>query len=415
MDRELSATVQHQDKIKTYIRVGVIGILVVLGLLGFRMFLQPTVSKATLRTSVATVGAIEASLTASGVTVPETEEIITSPIAARIEKVMYRPGEKVTTGESVLQLDKESTLTSFAKLKDEQRLKQNKASKLRIDLQKDLNDLQAQYNIKQMRLKSLASVVADERYLLEIGGGTPENTKQAELNLKVAQLELKLLADQIQNKKQAMQADLKELGFELDIQGRDMAELQRTISQAEVKANRPGVVTWVNTDIGATVNKGDVLARVADLSSFKIKASISDAYAGQLHAGGPVIIRINDIDLRGLIATIEPTVTNGIVTFFVQLEEKNHALLRPNLRVEVYVVTTYKDKVVRVKNGPFYNGAYKQAIFVIKNDKAIRRQIDVGESNFDWVELKNNVAAGEEVIISDMKEYAHLAEINLKN
>jgi len=415
MDRELSVTVQRQDKIKTYSRIGVLSLLIILGLLGFRMFLKPSLSKATVRTAVATVGPIEASLTASGLTVPETEEIITSSIAARIEKVLYRPGEKVAAGESVLQLAKESTLTSFDKLKDEQRLKQNKASKLRIELQRDLNDLQAQYNIKKMQVKSLESMVADERYLLEIGGGTPENTKQAELNLKVAQLELKLLEDQIQNKKQAMQADLKELGFEMDIQGRDIAELERTINQAQVKANRSGIVTWVNTDIGAAVNKGDVLARVADLSSFKIKASISDAYAEQLQVGNPIIIRVNEQDLRGNIATIEPTVTNGIVTFFVQPDQKNHTLLWPNLRVEVFVVTAYKDKVVRVKNGPFYNGAYKQKVFVIKGDKAIRRQVDVGENNFDFVELKNHVAAGEEVIISDMKEYEHLEEINLKN
>ena len=193
--------------------------------MGLRLVLKPSVSKESIITAVATVGPIEATITASGVIVPETEEIISSPIPARIQKVLRQPGEKIKAGESVLELDKESTLTSFNKLKDEQQLKQNKATKLRIELQKDLNDLQAQYNIKKMRVKSLESVVADERYLLKIGGGTPENTRQAELNLQVAQLELKLLQDQIQNKKLAMQADLKELGFEMDMQARDIQEL----------------------------------------------------------------------------------------------------------------------------------------------------------------------------------------------
>jgi hypothetical protein len=35
----------------------------------------------------------------------------------------------------------------------------------------------------------------------------------------------------------------------------------------------------------------------------------------------------------------EPTVTNGVVTFFVQLNPRAHTLLRPNLRVEVFVIT----------------------------------------------------------------------------
>lgn len=415
MDRELPVAKRRKSKLKTYGQVSLVVLLVMFAFLGLRLVLKPTVSKADIITAVATVGPIETTLTASGVIVPETEEIISSPIPARIEKILRQPGEKIAAGESVLQLDKESTLNAYRKLKDEQLLKQNKASKLRIGLQKDLNDLQTQYNIKKMRVKGLVSVVADERYLLKIGGGTPENTRQAELNLQVAELELKLLQDQIQNKKAAMQADLKELGFEMDMQVRDIQELQRTINQAEITAHTPGVVTWVNTDIGANVNKGDIVARIADLSSFKVKASIADAYAEQLQPGGAVVVRVSDTDLRGTISTVEPSVANGIVTFFVQLNQKNHPLLRPSLRVEVYVVTSFKDKVVRVKNGPFYNGAHDQAIFVVQGDKAVRRLVQIGESNFDYVELKDKIAAGEEVIISDMKEYSHLSEVDLKN
>jgi HlyD family secretion protein len=415
MDRELPVAKRRKSKLKTYGQISLAAFLVILSFMGLRLVLKTSLKKADLTTAIAAIGPIEATVTASGVIVPETEEIIASPIPARIEKIMRQPGEKIMAGESVLQLNKESTLTTYNKLKDEQQLKQNKATKLRIELQKDLNDLQAQYNIKKMRVKSLESVVADERYLLKIGGGTPENTRQAELNLQVAQLELKLLQDQIQNKKVAMQADLKELGFEMDMQVRDIQELQRTISQAEITANKPGVVTWVNTEIGANVNKGDVVARVADLSSFKVKASIADAYADQLLPGGAVIVRVNDTDLRGTISTVEPAVANGIVTFFVQLDQKNHQLLRPSLRVEVYVVTSFKDKVVRVKNGPFYNGAHDQAVFVVQGNKAVRRTVQIGESNFDYVELKDKIAAGEEVIVSDMKEYSHLSEIDLKN
>jgi HlyD family secretion protein len=415
MDRQLAANTQRRTRIRRYSQIGLITLALALGVAGLRMWLQPALNKSELRTAVATIGALEASLTASGITVPETEEIITSPIQARIQQVLLQPGDKVTAGQPVLQLDKEATLTTYKKLQDEQQLKQNKASKLRIELQHDLNDLEAQHRIKQMRVKSLESVLSDEQYLLKIGGGTPENTRQAALNLQVAQLELQLLADQIGNKKQAVQADLKELGFELDIQSRDIRQLESTIGQADVKAGKGGVVTWVLTDIGAAVNQGDILARVADLSHFKIKATLSDAYAGALHLGGPVLVRVNEVNLRGVIANIEPTVSNGVVTFFVQLNQKAHALLRPNLRVEVFVVTSFRNRVIRVKNGPFYQGGRQQPLFVVRGNKALRRTVEIGESNFDFVELRTQVAAGEEVIISDMREYEHAAEISLKD
>jgi HlyD family secretion protein len=211
MDRELSVKTQRRSQLKTFSRMGLLALA--LGVAGLRMWLKPSLWKTELRTAVAARGSLEASLTASGITVPETEELITSPIQARIRQVLLQPGDRVALGESVLELDKETTLTTYKKLQDEHALKQNKASKLRIELQRDLNDLQAQHQIKQMRVKSLESLLADEQYLLKIGGGTPENTRQAELNLQVARLELQLLADQIKNKKQAMLADLKELGF----------------------------------------------------------------------------------------------------------------------------------------------------------------------------------------------------------
>jgi HlyD family secretion protein len=416
MDRELSADIQRRARLKTFIRLGLIGLVLALGLAGLRMWLKPALSRAQLRTAVATLGPLEASLSASGITVPATEEIITSPIQARLQRVFLQPGDKVAAGESVLELDKEATLTAYKKLQDEQQLKQNKASKLRIELQRDLNELQAQHRIKQMRVKSLESVLADEQYLLKIGGGTPENTRQAELNLQVARLELQLLSDQIRNKKQAMLADLKELGFELDIQSRDIRQLESTLGQAAIKAGRGGVVTWVNTEVGAAVNPGDMLARVADLSRFRIKATLSDAYAGQLHLGGPATVRVNERDLRGVIANIEPTVSNGVITFFVQLQHPQaHRLLRPNLRVEVFVVTSYRSKVIRVANGPFYQGGRRQPVFVVQGDKAVRRNVETGESNFDFVELKSQVAAGEQVVISDMRDYEHATEISLKD
>jgi HlyD family secretion protein len=415
MDRELSVNTQRRTRLKTYGRIGLLALALALGVAGLRMWLQPTLRKAEIRTAVAALGPLEASLTASGITVPETEEIITSPIQARIQQVLLQPGDRAAAGTPVLALDKEATLTSYKKLQDEQQLKQNKASKLRIELQRDLNDLQAQHRIKQMRVKSLESVLADEQYLLKIGGGTPENTRQAELNLQVARLELQLLSDQIKNKKQAMQADLKELGFELDIQSRDIRQLESTLGQADIKAGKGGVVTWVNTEIGAAVKPGDMLARVADLSRFKIKATLSDAYAGQLRLGGPALVRVNDQDLRGTIANIEPTVSNGVVTFFVQLDPKAHTLLRPNLRVEVFVITSFRSRVVRVKNGPFYQGGRQQPVFVVRGDKILRRMAEIGESNFDFVELKTQVAAGEEVVISDMRDYEHVAEITLKD
>jgi HlyD family secretion protein len=68
---------------------------------------------------------------------------------------------------------------------------------------------------------------------------------------------------------------------------------------------------------------------------------------------------------------------------------------------------------MRVGNGPAFKGALRQDIFVLKDGKAYRRTVDIGSSNFDFVQIKNHVTPGETVIISDMSEYKHLQEVDI--
>ena len=179
-------------------------------------------------------------------------------------------------------------------------------------------------------------------------------------------------------------------------------------------ATRSGVVTYVNKNIGANIKEGETLARIADLSSFKVTGSLSDNYLDQLHSGMPVIVRINDTQLRGNVSNVYPSVQNGIITFDIQLEERNNKQLRPNMKVDVYLVTAVHNKVMRVANGPAFKGGSPQDIFVLNNGKAERRSVHTGLSNFDFVELKDAVKPGDIVITSDMSEYKNSTELTIK-
>lgn len=414
MDQEIPLDIRKKESTARILKIiGGIAFLVIV-LVGFRMILKPTLEIKNIRTATAELGSIEATISASGIVIPEFEQVITSPITARINQVAFYSGDNVKAGESIMQLDKETILTDLEKLKDEQSLKINKAQQMQLLLEKNLSDLKSQYEIKKLQIASLESLLKDENHLKKIGGSSEYNVRAAELNLEIAKKEALLLEKQIQNQNEANAVDLRGLSFEIGIQEKEINEIERKIELAQVKAQQNGVITWVNDDLGTRVSEGEILAKVADLNSFKVEGSISDVYAGKLRNGGDVVVRINKTDLRGRITNIHPAVENGIITFIVKLEGKDHELLRSNLRVEVFVVTSFANEIVRVKNGPFYNGTVDQKVFVVKDGKAIRRKVDIGASNFDFVELKNGIEPGEEVIISDMEDYEHQKEIQLE-
>ncbi|MGY2134115.1 efflux RND transporter periplasmic adaptor subunit [Hymenobacter sp. HD11105] len=414
MDRAISPATHLQRRRRTWLLAGLVVLGAVAVLVAFRSVLQPSIKRQNILTTTAEIGDLEASLTATGFVIPGREAVITSPIQSTVRRVALAVGAAVQPGQTILELDKDLTSSELAKLQDAQLQNRNKSTQLNLTLERTLNDLRSQEQVQQVKIRSLESTLRDEEYLLKIGSGTAENVRQAELNLRLAKLELQRLQDQIRNQRQANAADARELGFTMQIQDRSITELARKLGQADISAQQPGVLTWVNEDIGATVNQGDVLARVADLSSFRVRATISDAYADALHVGDPVIVRINDTDLRGTISTVSPAADKGVVTFYAKLDEDHHPALRSNLRVDVYVVTKAHKGVLRVKNGPFYQGGNEQAVFVVEGDKAVRRTVRFGDSNFDFVQITDGLRPGDEIILTDTKDFIDTPELTIK-
>ncbi len=374
-----------------------------------------SIKKSAITTAVVEIGNIENTLNASGEILPEFEEIITSPIAASIQNVGVDAGSTVKSGQSVLMLDKSASQMEYEKQKFGLESKHNDIKKLKLELDKSFYDIKSNNSIKQLRINSLEADVENAKRLYKAGGGTREDVEKAELNLKVALLEKQQLENEIRSKQQTMQVEMREAGIAAAIQQNDLNELGRKLQLANVVAKRVGVVTWINKNIGATVQEGESLARIADLSSFKVQGSISDTYLGQLRNGMVAIVRINETQVRGTVINIQPSVQNGIVVFNIRLDEQNVALLRPNMKVDVFLVTASKNNVMRVANGPAFKGTPTQDIFVVVNGKAERRTVQTGLANFDWVEIKNNVKPGNVIITSDMTDYKNSKEITINN
>jgi len=413
MDRAIAASTQTRRQRRRWLLAAGLLVLGLVVVLAFRTVLKPSLRRGDILTAAVETGDVEASITAAGTIIPGREAVITSPIQSTIRRVAVVVGAPVKPGETILELDKELANSALAKLDDEQLRNHNKNSQLQLNLERSLNDLRVQAQVQAVKVRSLQSALRDEQQLLKIGGGTAENVRQAELNLTVAQLEAQRLARQIQTQQRSNAADVRELGYTVSMQQRSIAELATKLRQANISSQQPGVLTWVNDNLGSTVQAGDALARVADLRSFRVRATISDSYADQLHPGDSVVVRINDTDLRGTVGSISPAVEKGVVTFYAQLNNPHHPALRPNLRADVFVVTRAHHGVLRVKNGPYYAGGKEQPVFVLTDGRVVRRTVRFGDSNFDYVQIVGGLRAGEEIVVSDMKDHLDTPELNL--
>lgn len=415
MDKVIEEEVKAGRRKKTLWIIIAIVLIISLLIWLLRFSLSASIKKSTITTAVVEMGNIENTITASGEVLPEFEEIISSPINASVQSVQMDAGSQVKAGQSVLSLDKSSAQTDYEKLKFQLESKRNDVKKLRLELNKSFYDIKSNNDVKQLRINSLEADVENAKRLFKAGGGTKEDIEKVELNLKVARLEKQQLENEVKTKQQTMEVEMKEAEIAAAIQENDLRALERKLKLANIVASRDGVVTWVNKNIGANVHEGESLARIADLSSFKIQGRISDNYLDELRRGVTAIVRINETQLRGTVVNIQPSVQNSLVSFDIQLDERNNNLLRPNMKVDVYLVTASQNNIMRVTNGPAFKGASTQDVFVVNNNKAERRTIQIGMSNFDYVELKNNVKPGEVIIVSDMSSFKNAKEITINN
>jgi HlyD family secretion protein len=414
MDKNIEQEVLSGKKRKTVLYVLLGMILLVLVIFVIRYGLGSTLRQSEITTAVVSRGNIENTINASGEVLPEFEEVISSPIAASVQKVLLDAGSRIVAGQPILMLDKSAAQMEYEKLKFQLESKQNDIRKIKLDLDKGFYDIKSNNNIKQLRINSLKASVENAKRLLKAGGGTREDVEQAELNLKVAQLEKQQLENEISSKQQSMRLQMKEVELAASIQQNDLDLLGRKLKQANIQASRNGVVTWVNKNIGATIQPGEVLARIADLSGFKVKGTISDNNIDLLKTGMTAIIRIGEAQVRGKVVNIYPSVQNATVSFDIKPDSSNNKLFRPNLKADVFLVTDQHEQVLRVSNGPVFQGTPSQYIYVLKDGIARRKLVQIGLSNFDYVELKDQLKEGDVIITSDLKEFKNSSEISIK-
>lgn len=415
MDTQIEEKVINQKKRKRIlISCVVIAMLIATAWL-IRYYFKPSITRADFTTAKVTTGIIENTINATGEVLPEFEEIIASPISASIKNVLMDAGNKVNKGQSILTLDKSITQTAYEKLRFQMESKENEIRKLKLDLEKSFFDIKSNNSIKQLRISNLKDAVSSAKRLLNAGGGTKEDVERAQLDLKVAELEKLQLENEIKSKQQTMKIEIREAEISLAIQRSDLDALKRKLDLAEVVATRQGVITWVNKNIGASINEGEALVRIADLSGFKVAGSMSDNMLEKVNNHMAAIIRIGDKLLRGTIVNISPAVNNGIISFDIQLNDKSNAALRPNQKVDVFLITDTRNGVLRIANGAAFNGSNLQEVFVIKNGIAERRTVKTGLSNFDYIEIVSGLKEGDEVITSDMASYKNVKKITIGN
>ncbi|MBP5374974.1 MAG: efflux RND transporter periplasmic adaptor subunit [Bacteroidaceae bacterium] len=414
MDRVIPVSEQRKRRILRITKYVLI-LAIVLGMsVWLGILMMTSVDKKSLIVSGVNRGTIDVSITATGKVVPAFEEVIISPISAQILEVYAHSGDTVDVGTPLLRLDLQSAQIDYSKALDEHEIRRQQLVQLTTNTETQLSDRRMQIEVEEMKLGQLEAQLRNEQYLDSLGSGTKDRVRQAEITLRTAQMQLQQLKQQYQNEVRVRQADLRMKQLQDGIADKGLSETRRTLEGANIRSPHKATLTYISSEIGSIVGAGSKVAVISDLTHFKINGEIADTYSDRVVAGGRVLVKIGKERLFGTISTVTPLSQNGVITFTVTMDNPSHPKLRSGLKVEVFVITSIKEDVLRIRNGSYYTGAGDYTLFIYKDaNTLVPRSVRLGECNYDHVEVISGLEEGDSVVVSDMQKYKGKEKIRI--
>jgi HlyD family secretion protein len=415
MDREIAPEIRNRRTTRRVLTIGIAAAALLFFFAATIQFLRPSIKRNDVQIARVERGSIDATLQASGTVVPAAEQLISSPVEARVLRIVRRAGDRVHAGDELMELDTTASRLDVDRVAGSIASKESEEAQQRLRLEETLATLHAQIEQKKLDVDIMRYKAEQNERMHREGLVSAQDDLAAATAYKKSQIELTQLQDALIRARRSGAAEVGAIHAQLDTLRKERDQSQRQLTLAMMRADRDGVVTSMIEDAGAVVRRGDIVARIADPSAYRIDATISDIHASRISAGMPVSVRIDDTtSATGTISSIDPRIENGIVKFHVALDDRAHAKLRSNLRVDVFVVTDRRANVLRVKRGSLGQNGEREEIYVVRRNTAVRTPVQWGLAGEQYIEPRTGLREGDEVLISNMSDYEGVKELRLK-
>jgi len=387
-----SQSMRRKSNILILLQIVVIAILVTA--------CQTKKGSGTFETYVVDKGNIETWETTEGIVEPANEVLLLSPTASIITQINKEPGQKVEEGETIVVLNTKAVEDKIDQLNDQLAVKHNNLEKNRLTARSTKADLKYSIETKKLKISSIKSVLADQEQLLEVGGISPAKFDKTKQELVLAEKDLQLVQQKNSIKLAQLGTDEKGLLLQIEIQQKDLERQKELLKSMEVKAPSDGIVLDIHGKVGEKIQGDKLLVTLSDLTRFKIKADIDEKHKGMIKTGRRAYVLVDNTRLEGRIGSIMPSLENGNLQFSVYLTDNNHPKLIPNQKVDLQIVKRARYDVLRIKKGALLNNKKVQQVYVVNGDSANQKELKFGLITDEYLEVKEGLLEGDEVIIS---------------
>jgi HlyD family secretion protein len=213
--------------------------------------------------------------------------------------------------------------------------------------------------------------------------------------------------------KDSLELELRAQRATRDAQALKVARLRERVEALTLKSPVAGIVATLTQVERAQVAENAPLVTVVDLSALEIEFQVAESYANEIRAGMNAEVTLDGRKLVGTVAGISPDVKNSQVTGRVRFAEQPGGL-RQNQRSSVRIVLDERADVLKVARSAFQDSETR-FVYVVRDGDAVRVPVEYGAAAIGEIEIRNGLQPGDEVVLSDMREYNDAPRVLIAN
>ncbi len=199
-----------------------------------------------------------------------------------------------------------------------------------------------------------------------------------------------------------------------------VVQLRTRLGYTTVGAPVSGVVTAKLVEAGDVVGNQTRLFEIADISTMVVRVGVSELDVVELSVGDRVDIALDAYPgrpLAGRIRRVFPAAdpNTRLVPVEVALDEASARVARPGFLARVTFRLRAHDDVLLVPASALVGGQGSQSVYVVENDRAIRRTVETGLTSSGRVEIVAGLDGSEMVVTAGSNQLRDGATVRISN
>lgn len=225
----------------------------------------------------------------------------------------------------------------------------------------------------------------------------------------------KTIQQSIQKEKQTNQIQISQINRSIQTMEKSLDILRDNKKNFLITAPESGRLTSFQPVLGKTFQAGESIGKIDSKQGYKLTADVDEFYLEKVREGLKGQVEFQGKNLEVLVTKVIPEVKNGHFNIELVFTSKEKIILQDGLSFGVKLILSEKSKTLVVQKGSFNQETAGKWIFVVKGNKAVRRNIKLGRENPSYYEVLEGLKEGESVIISSYSDYKDIEELSINS